>query len=133
VADRLRRRPLLVAANLAAGAGVCALLLVHGASQIWLIYLVMFGYGAASSLITSAQTALLAALMVAITVPQAASIALGAALIAVVDYHVLLVVMAAVIVASAAYLVGGPDPAAQAPAGPAAPPVAGEAVLSDDH
>jgi hypothetical protein len=38
---------------------VCALLLVHGRGQVWLIYAVMFGYGAANSLITSAQTALL--------------------------------------------------------------------------
>ncbi len=57
--DRLRRRPLLVAANLGSAAMVCALLLVHGRGQVWLIYLVMFGYGAADSLITSAQTALL--------------------------------------------------------------------------
>jgi MFS family permease len=59
IVDRLRRRPLLVAANLGAAALVCALLLVHGRGQVWLIYAVMFGYGAANSLITSAQTALL--------------------------------------------------------------------------
>jgi MFS family permease len=59
IADRLRRRPLLIAANLGGAALVCALLLVHGRSQIWLIYAVMFGYGAANSLITAAQTALL--------------------------------------------------------------------------
>ena len=63
VADRFRRRPLLIAANLGTAALVCALLLVHGRGQVWLIYLVMFGYGAASSLITSAQTALLPALV----------------------------------------------------------------------
>lgn len=63
VADRLRRRPLLIAANLATGPLVCALLLVQDRRQIWLIYLVMFGYGAANSLITSAQTALLPVLL----------------------------------------------------------------------
>jgi Na+/melibiose symporter-like transporter len=63
VADRVRRRPLLVVANLAAAAGVCALLLVGGRGQAWLIYLIMFGYGAVNSLITSAQTALLAVLL----------------------------------------------------------------------
>jgi MFS family permease len=63
IVDRMRRRPLLIAANLAAAAGVCALLLVHGRGQVWLIYLVMFGYGAANSLITSAQTALLTQLV----------------------------------------------------------------------
>jgi MFS family permease len=63
IVDRLRRRPVLIAANLAAAAGVCALLLVHGRGLVWLIYLVMFGYGAANSLITSAQTALLTQLV----------------------------------------------------------------------
>jgi MFS family permease len=61
--DRVRRRPLLIAANLVTAAGVCALLLVHGRGQVWLIYLVMFGYGASNSLITSAQTALLTQLV----------------------------------------------------------------------
>jgi MFS family permease len=59
IVDRVRRRPLLIAANLAGAALVCALLLVGGRGQVWLIYLVMFGYGAVNSLITSAQTALL--------------------------------------------------------------------------
>jgi len=63
IVDRVRRRPLLIAANLGAAALVCALLLVHGRGQVWLIYLVMFGYGAANSLITSAQTALLPRLL----------------------------------------------------------------------
>jgi Major Facilitator Superfamily len=63
VADRVRRRPLLIVANLGAAALVCALLLVHGRGQVWLIYAVMFGYGAANSLITSAQNALLPALV----------------------------------------------------------------------
>ncbi len=60
IVDRVRRRPLLIAVNLGTATGVCALLLVHGRGQVWLIYLVMFGYGVANSLITSAQTALLA-------------------------------------------------------------------------
>jgi MFS family permease len=59
IVDRLRRRPLLIAANLGSAGLVCALLLVGGRGEVWLIYLVMFGYGAAGSLITSAQTALL--------------------------------------------------------------------------
>jgi MFS family permease len=63
VVDRMRRRPLLIGANLGAAAGVCPLLLVHGRGQVWLIYLVMFGYGAANSLISSAQTAMLAVLV----------------------------------------------------------------------
>jgi MFS family permease len=63
VVDRLRRRPLLIAANLGSGALVCLLLLVHGRGQVWLIYAVMFGYGAANGLITAAQTALLTGLV----------------------------------------------------------------------
>jgi MFS family permease len=59
IVDRVRLRPLLIAVNLGTAAGVCALLLVHGRGQVWLIYVVMFGYGVANSLITSAQTALL--------------------------------------------------------------------------
>jgi len=52
-----------------------------------------------------------AALMTAITIPQVVSIALGAVLIAIVDYRILLVAMAVVTVAAALYLVGRPDPA----------------------
>jgi MFS family permease len=59
IVDRLRRRPLLIAANLGSAALVCVLLLVHGRGQFWIIYIVMFGYGVANSLIMSAQTALL--------------------------------------------------------------------------
>jgi MFS family permease len=59
IVDRLRRRPLLIAANLGSAALVCVLLLVHGRGQFWIIYAVMFGYGVANSLIMSAQTALL--------------------------------------------------------------------------
>lgn len=57
--DRVRRRPLLVAANLAAGAGVLALLTVHGRGNVWLVYLVMSGYGVSNGLISSGQSALL--------------------------------------------------------------------------
>jgi len=60
-----------------------------------------------------------AALTIAITVPQTISIALGAALVALVDYRFLLAAMAVVIVISAAYLVGGPG-AGKGRAGPVA-------------
>jgi len=63
VADRLPRRPLLAAVNLASAALVCSLLLVHGRSQVALIYAVMFCYGVSGALITSAQTALLAVMI----------------------------------------------------------------------
>jgi MFS family permease len=74
LADRLRRRPLLIAANLAAAALVCALLAVHGPGQVWLIYPVMFGYGALNGLITSAQTALLAVMLPADLLGEANSV-----------------------------------------------------------
>ncbi len=60
--DRVRRRPLLITVNLAAGGLVC-LLLLSGGSRLWLVYLVMVGYGAAYSLLGSAQTALLPQLL----------------------------------------------------------------------
>lgn len=61
--DRVRRRPLLITANLATGALVCLLLLVGGRSGVWLIYAVMVGYGVAYSLLSSAQSALLPAMV----------------------------------------------------------------------
>ena len=53
-----------------------------------------------------------------ISIPQTVSIALGASLISVVDYRVLVAIMAVVLVGCAAYLLtGGPEPvAAKAPA-----------------
>jgi hypothetical protein len=59
--DRVRRRPLLITVNLATGALVC--LLLASGPRLWLVYAVMFGYGAAYSLLGSAQTALLPQLL----------------------------------------------------------------------
>lgn len=56
--DRVRRRPLLLLANVATGALVLLLLRVHGRDDVWLIYLVMLGYGASYTIINSAQSAL---------------------------------------------------------------------------
>jgi MFS family permease len=58
LADRCRRRPLLVATNLATAGLVLLLLLVRDRHQVWLIYTVMFGYGVSGSLLGPAQTAL---------------------------------------------------------------------------
>jgi MFS family permease len=63
LADRLRRRPLLITVNAATAVLVCLLLAVAGRGQVWLIYLVMFGYGASNTLVGSAQTALLPSLV----------------------------------------------------------------------
>lgn len=59
--DRVRRRPLLITVNLATGALVC--LLLASGPRLWLVYLVMFGYGASYSLLGSVQTALLPQLL----------------------------------------------------------------------
>jgi MFS family permease len=63
VVDRVSRRRLLIAVNAFTAAAVLALLLVHGAGQVWLIYLVMAIYGLAYSTIGAAQSALLASLL----------------------------------------------------------------------
>jgi len=63
LADRVRRRPLLIVTNAAIAGLVALLLLVRDAGQLWLIYLVMFGYGALGSLITAAGTALVATMV----------------------------------------------------------------------
>jgi Na+/melibiose symporter-like transporter len=77
LADRLRRRPLLAAANLAGAALVCGLL-AAGPGRVWLIYAVMFGYGAVGSLISAAQTALVAVIVPADLLGEANAV-LGAA------------------------------------------------------
>jgi Na+/melibiose symporter-like transporter len=59
LADRVRRRPLLIGTNLATAALVLLLLAVHGRPQIWLVYVVGFGYGLSYAVLVPAQTALL--------------------------------------------------------------------------
>ncbi|HEX7354884.1 MAG TPA: MFS transporter [Mycobacteriales bacterium] len=63
VADRVRRRPLLIALNAGGGLLTLALLAVRGPGQVWLIYLVMSGYGVLSALLTAAQAGLLHSLV----------------------------------------------------------------------
>lgn len=63
LADRVRRRPLLVVANLSSAVLVCALLPAHSRGWLWLIYLVMFFYGALGGLLMAAQSALLATML----------------------------------------------------------------------
>lgn len=59
LADRVRRRPLLIASNLAAAAAVLALIEVRAASDMWLLYVVTAVYGALGSLNGAAQSGLL--------------------------------------------------------------------------
>lgn len=63
IADRFPRRPLLICANLLAALIVLPILLVHGRGMIWLVYLVMFGYGVLGSAMGPAETALLPAIV----------------------------------------------------------------------
>lgn len=63
LADRFRRRPFLIAANLAAAAVVLALLAVEGAAQTWLLFAVMSWYGLTIVTIDPAETALLTELL----------------------------------------------------------------------
>jgi MFS family permease len=59
VADRVRRRPLMIAVHLAIGLVVLSLLAVHGRSELWLIYVVTFLYGIAGDIFGGARAALL--------------------------------------------------------------------------
>jgi hypothetical protein len=63
VADRYRRRPLLIVTNTAGGLLTLALLGVRGPHQVWLIFAVMFGYGVVGSLQSAAQSGLLHTLL----------------------------------------------------------------------
>ncbi|TQF06922.1 MFS transporter [Kitasatospora acidiphila] len=63
LADRMRRRPLLIAVNAATAALVLLLLLVRGQGQVWLIYAVLVGYGVSAAVLTPTQTALLQTLV----------------------------------------------------------------------
>ncbi len=63
LADKVRRRPLLISTNLATAGLVLLLLMVHDRHQVWLIYAVMFGYGVSGSVLGPAQTALVQAIV----------------------------------------------------------------------
>jgi MFS family permease len=59
LADRVRRRPLMIATDCLLGAAVLLLLLVHDAGDAWIIYLVALLYGLAGSVFYPARSALL--------------------------------------------------------------------------
>jgi MFS family permease len=63
LADRVRRRPVLIAANLATAGLVLLLLLVRGRHEVWLIYAVAFGYGLSFGVLGPAQSALVQAII----------------------------------------------------------------------
>ncbi len=57
--DRVRRRQLLIVANLISAVYLLALLMVNGRSDIWLLYVVMFVYGIGNGLFDAAQAAII--------------------------------------------------------------------------
>jgi MFS family permease len=59
VADRVRRKPLMIATHLAIGVVVLALLFVHDRSDLWLLYVVTFLYGIAGDIFAGARSALM--------------------------------------------------------------------------
>ena len=61
--DRVRRRPLLIATNLATAVAVLPLLLVHDRGDVWILYAVTVAYGLSYTVLGSAQSALLATML----------------------------------------------------------------------
>ncbi|MFD4634456.1 MFS transporter [Streptomyces sp. NPDC058284] len=61
LADRTRRRPLLVAANLALGALLLSLFAVDTAGRLWILFAVLVLYGACGVVTDAAEAALVAA------------------------------------------------------------------------
>jgi MFS family permease len=59
IADRFRRKPLLIVVNLIAAGPVLLLTQVHDSGQAWMVYLVMFALGAIGAVQAAAETALL--------------------------------------------------------------------------
>jgi MFS family permease len=59
LADRMRRRPLMIASDCVLGAFVLVLLLVHDRGDAWLIYAVAFAYGVLGTVFFPARAALL--------------------------------------------------------------------------
>jgi MFS family permease len=74
IADRVRRRLLLIVTNFVTSGLVCVLLLAHSRGQVWLIYLVLFGYGVSGGVISAAQTALLVVMLPAELLDEANSV-----------------------------------------------------------
>jgi MFS family permease len=71
LADRVRRRPLLILTNALTAAAVLALLTVSGRGQVWVVDAVMFGYGLSYIVLGPAQSALLTVMVPADLLPDA--------------------------------------------------------------
>lgn len=71
LADRVRRRPLMIAVDVVVGAALLLLLLVHTRAGLPLVYLVVFIYGAAALVFSSGQSALLTVMVAPEQLPHA--------------------------------------------------------------
>lgn len=69
--DRLPLRPVLIVTNLASAVDVLLLLLVDGRNDSWLVYPLMFGYGASSALLGAGTSALMTPLFGSDLLPAA--------------------------------------------------------------
>lgn len=69
--DRVRRRPLLIVANLVSSVYILSLLTVNDRSDIWVLYAVMFAYGVGNGLFDSAQAALIPSMISDDVLPEA--------------------------------------------------------------
>lgn len=74
VVDRVRRRPVMITVNALAGLLVATLLFVQSKDQLWLIFIVMFGYGVATAMTSAAQGALTQTLVPETLLGQANSV-----------------------------------------------------------
>jgi MFS family permease len=61
--DRVRRRPLLIVANLLTAAAVLPLLLVHDRGDVWILYAVTAAYGVSFTVLGAGGSALLATML----------------------------------------------------------------------
>src|SRR5262245_55895375 len=63
LADRVRRRPLLIVTNLATAAAVLPLLLIHDRGDVWIIYAVTLAYGFSLTVLGAGLSGLLATMV----------------------------------------------------------------------
>jgi MFS family permease len=63
LADRVRRRPLVIVTNLATAVAVLALLLVHDRGDVWIIYAVTVAYGFSYTVLGAGLSGLLATML----------------------------------------------------------------------
>ena len=119
IADRFPRRRVLIANDLGAAVLVCALLAVHDAGDVWIIYAVAFGYGFVQQLGSAARGGLVAGLVADDLLPVANGLlesarsgirivapVVGAALYLAGGGAVVALLDAATFLASAAFLAG---------------------------